>query len=119
MNSKNVTCGANRASLGEGGKGICSRSIQSEETLIDAPVKRENRFKSTCGFACDDRELCSVPRSGDGGLCHDICAATPGVRNPNRTIPTMPSLISTFLLSFAITPFDACAIAKLRLSPQE
>jgi len=120
MNSKNVTCGANGASLGEGGSGICSRSIQSGETSIDAPLKRENRLNSTCGFACDDRGLCSVPRSGDGGLCRDICAATPGTKNPNRTILTIPpSLIRTILVSFAITRLDARAIATPPLSSQE
>src|SRR6266436_9705904 len=108
MNSKNVTCGANGASLGEGGNGICSRSIQSGETSIDAPLKRENRFNSTWGFACDNRGLCSAPRSGDGGVCHDICAATPGTTNPNRTVLTIPpSLIRTILVSFAITRLDA------------
>src|SRR6267143_5665664 len=104
MNSKNVTCGANRASLAEGGSGICSRSIQSGETSIEVPLKRENRFTSTWGFACDDRELSSTPRSGDGGLFHDVCAATPGTRNPNRTILTIPHrVISTVLVSVAIT----------------
>src|SRR5258708_2929414 len=120
MNSKNVTCGENGARLGEAAGGICSRRIKSGETSIDAPPKRENRFTPTCDFACDDRGLCSIPRSGDGGLCLDICAATPGTRNPNRTILTiLPRLIRTILVSFAITPLDARAIATLRLSPDE
>jgi len=120
MNSKNITCGANGASLGEGGSGICSRSTQSRETSTEIPLKRENRFNSTWGCICDDRELCLAPRSGDAGVCCDICAASPGAMNPNRIILTiLPRFITTTLVSFAVTQFDARAIATLRLSSQE
>jgi hypothetical protein len=108
VNSRNVTGGAKRASLGEGGSGICSRSIQSGETSIDTPLASENLRDCAFGCACADRELCSAPRAGDGGPCRDICAVTPGTRNPNRTILAIPlRVIHITFVSFTTTPFYA------------
>ena len=92
--------------------------IQSGATSIDVPFKREKRFNSICDCPCEDRELCSVPSASDGGLCGDTCAPTPGTKNPNRAILTIPSsVIRTILMSFATIPLDARAVATLRLFP--
>jgi hypothetical protein len=96
-NSRNVTCGANGASLGEGGSGICSRSTQSGATSIDVPLNREKRFNSA-GRACEDRELCSAPSASDGGLSGGTCAAAPDTRDPSRVILTIPSSVIRTIL---------------------